>query len=371
VAWAEQLPSGKWRGAYRDADGKKRRGTAVLHKKAALRWAENAEQTARRGFDPDAARMPLSDWLDIWWAARIVERTTEASDRGRLKVIKADIGDVQLERLTSLQIQRWVKQLSDGRSGGTVKKYFNLLSSALEAAVRERILPANECRHVQTPTVGKGREIYLTEDEVASIAAGLEDPWRLAVVMLPYTGMRWGELAGLHVRNIDMLRQQIAIVETLTEADGKREVKPYPKSDMSRRVVPLPNHVRDAIATYLARNPRDRNDLLLRSDRSPSLSRHRFWRVFRDAREAAGVEKPARPHDLRHSGASWLVQAGVSLRKVQAWLGHESITTTERYSHLQPGVDDSIRAVLDRPTTATDVGAKRGGKKSANDRNRA
>lgn len=357
MAWAERLPSGKFRGVYRDRAGKKHTRSGFLHKPAARRWAEEAEDKALRGLNPDAGLVPLSEWATEWEAARMVEATTEDSDTGRLEVIRTDLGDVALERLSALRIRQWVKDLgADGRKPATVRKYFNLLSKMLGDAVLEGIIPVNPCRHVTLPSAGKGREVYLTEDEVEAIADGLDDPYKTVTLTLPYTGLRWGELAGLHLRRLDVLRRQLTVVEVLIEVKGQRSVKPYPKNSPSRRVVPVPSHIADAIALYLSRNPRRPEDLVFLGLRGSPLSRHHYSRVFRAAREAAGVDKPARPHDLRHSGASWLVQAGVKLPEVSKWLGHSSLTTTERYAHLAPGIDEGIRKVLDRPVAgdATD-----------------
>ena len=76
----------------------------------------------------------------------------------------------------------------------------------------------------------------------------------------------------------------------------------------------------------------------------PGLDASRLKRHLRAACRRAGVAE-VRWHDLRHSFASQLVSAGVSLRQVQAWLGHSTIAMTERYSHLAPGGESAIGAL--------------------------
>lgn len=389
MGWAEQLPSGKWRGVYRDAAGRKHRGSATLHKKAALRWAEHAEQADRAGLDPNAGRITLDEWAQAWAAARIVAGTTEASDSGRLKTIRADLGHVELERLTRLQVQQWVKDLSGGgREPATVRKYFNLLSAMLSAAVDEGRIEVNPCRGVATPAVGPGREVFLTEGQVEALDVELGGVDGLVAAFLAYTGLRWGEMVGFHRESIDWLRRQAAVAEVVAQVPGGMYLKPYPKG-RARRFVPIPQHLLDRLTVHVANTPAvpcrlpvgtlegrphaHCSGLLFvepgrerRRREGLPLSRQ-TWnrRHFRPAAERAGLPPDVTPHDLRHTYASWLVQDGVPLREVQELLGHRSITTTERYGHLAPGANDRARRALESRARGKSrrgsVGAIRGG----------
>jgi integrase len=372
VAWAEELPSGRYRGGYRGPDGRKRQRGGFLHKPAALRWAEDAEDAAWRGEDPDAGRMPLSEWADKWEAARVVELSTEASDRGRLAAIRDEFGDTPLDRITVLAVQSWVKTLSRGgrrrRTAGTVRKYFNLLSAMLGAAVDEGLIPANPCRRVKLPAAGGGREVFLTEAEVDKLDLQLAGIDGTVAFVLAYTGLRWGELAGLHVDQIDRNLRGVLVRRTLVELNHAMSIKDYPKG-VDRRFIPLPQHVLTRLDEHLETNPAQPCKLR-RVDGSahrcpglvftepPTRERHRRtglplsrrWnrRIFKPAATIVGLPDDVTVHDLRHTYASWLVQAGVPLREVQAVMGHKSIRTTERYAHLQRHVGDRARAALER-----------------------
>ncbi len=103
-------------------------------------------------------------------------------------------------------------------------------------------------------------------------------------------------------------------------------------------------------------------ELLFRPRPVGMLSRHTWGRsVWHPAREAAGV-RHARVHDLRHSFASWLVQDGVDLYPVMRLLGHQSVNTTVRYSHLAPDDHGRVLAALD----GTPIRGQTGGKLPAN-----
>jgi integrase len=380
MAWVEQLPSGKWRGAYRDAAGRKRRGQALIHQKAAKEWATRQEQAVRRGVDPDAGRMLLSQWAALWWESRVVERSTAGSDRSRYDAVVKEFGDRRLEAVTVMAVQSWVKRMiRDGKAASTVRKFHAVLSSMLGAAVRERLIPDNPCRFVELPTLPAGRDVYLTRDEVDQVVAVVGEPHATIVLTLAYTGLRWGELAGLHVGRLDMLRRRLEVVDVLEEVDSVRSLKEYPKGrgnkpNMHRRVVPLPSHLVEALAAHMARFPpaacpfphgrSSCSGLVFARPRTGLLTRHWGPDNLRPALAAAKVPKAATPHDLRHTYASWLVQDGVPLREVQRLLGHTSITTTERYSHWAPGVDDRALQALERggtrgaPGTQTTVAAR-------------
>jgi len=245
MAWAEKLPSGMWRGVYRDAAGKKRRSQPLMHQKAAKAWATKREQAVRGGQDPDAGRLLVSDWAEQWWTSRVVERSTAGADRGRYRAVVDEFGDRRLEAVTVLAVQSWVSRLvKQDRSASTVRKYHAVLSSMLGAAVRERLIPDNPCRFVQLPTLPGGRDVYLTRDEVDRVVAVLDEPNATIVLTLAYTGLRWGELAGLHAGRLDMLRRRMEVVDVLEEVDSVRSLKEYPKGrgnkpNYARRVVPL------------------------------------------------------------------------------------------------------------------------------------
>jgi len=168
------------------------------------------------------------------------------------------------------------------------------------------------------------------------------------VEVLLDTGLRYGELAGLHGHRVDLLRRELHVVETLTQAG---QVKAYPKSVRSQRVVPLEQRAVLALARTMEVHGRD--GLVFRAHRrSPGKATFgpvvgANWRslVWQPALERAGIAKPwPTPHDCRHSCLSRLVAGGADLALVQALAGHESLQTTARYVHAGSQVQDRLRA---------------------------
>lgn len=345
MAFLERLPSGSWRAGYRDAQGTRHSRTFTARRDA-VEWAAEQERDVRRGrhYAPRSGRVTVAEYAQVWWAARVCEDTTRATDRGRMdRHVLPRWGGAGLESISPTAVQGWVRQLvQGGLSPATARSCHQLLASVLESARRDGLVPDNPARGVRLPTVPPGREVYLTREQVEAVTARMDPDHAAVVLTLVWTGMRWGEVAGLHVTRVDLLRRRIDVVETLTEVGGTRAVKPYPKGKR-RRTVPVPHVLVDVLAAYLARNPRARTDLLF-----AGLSRHTWARAhLRPAMVEAGVPL-VRVHDLRHTYASWLVQDGVSLVEVARLLGHQSVNTTARYSHLVPDAYDGVLSVLDR-----------------------
>ena len=104
-----------------------------------------------------------------------------------------------------------------------------------------------------------------------------------------------------------------------------------------QRLVPIGNIARERIMLYLdERKAKDskNKDILFLNNRGNSLTRVMVFTIIRDAVERAGIEKSVSPHTFRHSFATHLLEGGASIRQVQEMLGHESIVTTEIYTHL-------------------------------------
>jgi integrase len=166
------------------------------------------------------------------------------------------------------------------------------------------------------------------------------------VLVLGYTGLRWGEAAALRVRRIDLLRGRIEVAESVTDVDGRMVYGP-PKSHARRRV-PVPRFLRDDLAVQLAGLGPD--DLVFPSQAGTPLRVQNFRRSHFDrAATAAGLEGLV-PHELRHTAASLAIASGASIKGVQSMLGHASAAMTlDRYGHL---FGDELDAVAERMDAA-------------------
>jgi integrase len=182
------------------------------------------------------------------------------------------------------------------------------------------------------------RPVYLTHQQVAALAAASGEYDGLVLMMLAYTGLRWGEVVGLRVRDLDMLRRRATIAENAVQS-GKQIYVGTPKAH-KQRTVPLP----EFLLPYLARQceGRGREHLLFGDDGSHLKRPHPTSGWFAKAVAESGIPR-ATPHDLRHTAASLAVSAGANVKAVQKMLGHASAAMTlDIYADL---FDDDLEAV--------------------------
>jgi integrase len=363
MPWTEKLPSGKWRACWRDTNGAQRSRSGFDQKAGAMRFAGEQETDARAGRATYQGRsVTWGRWAVTWQQLRRVEASTLDSDTARItRWMDPRWGNVPLSRITQADVQRWVNDLSAEMAPASVAKVYRLLSSSLRAAVQAKELGVSPCVGIALPTVPPGGERFLTRSEVDAIAYHLGEPYRSAVIVLAGTGMRFGEMAGLHWHRVDEMASVIDVVETW-DGDG---IKAYPKGRRQRRV-PAPSWVLEALPERGTgrtcelphpRGSRCRSPLVFHGPGGAPLDhRNMLRRHWNDAVRRAGVE-PCRQHDLRHSYASWLVQAGRSMAEIAAVLGHSETTVTARYAHLGGTHMDAVRNVLETAGPDSKTGA--------------
>jgi integrase len=365
MAYIRRLPSGKWQATVRHPSGRKTTRTDPLRRVVAD-WAKDEEARAARGQwrDPRVSRVTYEQWCDRWLAARVVEPETRRSDESTLRLyLDPHWTGWPLHQITRLDVQAWVRGLErDGKGSQTVRRCYTTLTTMLGAAVLEGVIDVSPCRRIDLPATPPKAPAWLTRDQVDAIVSALHggtqrpggDTRRttyprhaMAVELMVWTGLRWGEMAGLRICDVDWIRQRIAVVGARTQTGRWKE---YPKSARSRREVPVPAYV----MAQLSALPRGRDEseplfTTTRQDRPLSGSN---WRTVWDAAVKAAGVPACSPHVCRHTAASWLVQDGVPLFDVQALLGHESHQTTQRYSHLAPDAHASVQASWSRRLAA-------------------
>src|SRR5665647_2222234 len=217
MPYISRLSAGTYRVQWRDGAGRRHSKTFATER-IARHYGEEREAEVRKGAftDPRQGRVKLAEWHREWWESRVVEQSTERVDAGRIRLhILPEFGDVPIADIAHSQVQAWVKRLvRSGLAGDTVRSCHRLLASMLAAAVRDGRIVNNVAKDVELPPAGVGHEVYLTRDEVHAVVESMEDEtYRLAVLVLAYTGLRWGELAGLHRKRINLPGQTLDVVE--------------------------------------------------------------------------------------------------------------------------------------------------------------
>jgi integrase/recombinase XerD len=211
-----------------------------------------------------------------------------------------------------------VEKTTQARILSGVKSFFNYL-------LLEEIIDSSPAEFVEGPKIGRHLPDVLSVEEIDRIIAEVDGESDLAirnaaiVETLYSCGLRVSELVGLRLGDL-------FFDDGFIRVTGKGD---------KQRLVPVSDVARDRIKKYLvARSGKGNIDTLFLNNRGKGLTRVMIFTILKNATLAAGIDKTVSPHTLRHSFATHLLEGGASIRQVQEMLGHESILTTEIYTHL-------------------------------------
>lgn len=299
--------------------------------------------------------MSVADWLQTWLAARDDLRATT---RSRVKNIidthiTPELGRIPIGNLTRLRVQEWAP--------ATVRKIVNVLSGALRFAVEDERLSSNPAARLKLPKPTKTRKQYLSHDQVAALAQAMDEMkngrdygYGLVVLTLAYCGLRWGELSGLRIRDLDLdaKHPRLTVEQTVVADKGYQRIEP-PK-DYEHRSIPIPAFLVCLLRAQIT--GRDSDAPVFYGIRTGTWLRNHVYRVgwLDPAATAIGL-RGLTPHELRHTAASLAVSAGANVKAVQRMLGHASAAATLVYADLLDDDLDDVATALDHAALQSDV----------------
>jgi integrase len=347
----------RYRVRYRTPDRRQTDKRGFKTKREAELFAASVEVKKATGefLDPSLARVTVGDRAIAWLRGR--EATVKASAYRPLEItwrlhVEPRWGSVALGAVQHSDVQDWIAELATKRSATVTLRAYGILAGILDVAVKDRRVPRNAARGVELPRKVKKRHSYLTHDQVETLAREAGANGTL-VRTLAYTGLRWGEAAGLRAESLDMLRRRIQVDENAVNVGG-RIVVGTPKTH-KRRSVPFPAFLAEELAKLCEGKPRDAlvfgngHNHILRPDQ------RRGW--FVGARGRAGLPATLTIHDLRHTAASLAISSGANVKAVQRMLGHASAAMTlDTYADLFDDDLDAVSDALDQARAAAIVG---------------
>ncbi|MFE4397178.1 MULTISPECIES: tyrosine-type recombinase/integrase [Streptomycetaceae] len=242
-------------------------------------------------------------------------------------------------------------------SAKTVRDHHGLLSAILGSATKGQnpLRRYNPCSDTKLPRKDDGdseEKTYLEHWEAGLILRHLAADAIDLVQVLLGTGLRWGEVSALQVRDFDHVggRPVLRVSRTWKEDEEGKRFTGAPKSVRSRRTLVLTPYLASIVARA-CRGKRRRTDLLFTAVEGgawlPATFRRLRWLPALEAARAEGMYKEPRLHDCRHTHAAWLIARNVPLPAISARLGHESIQTTiDEYGHLMAILDDDLVAAV-------------------------
>jgi integrase len=240
--------------------------------------------------------------------------------------------DSRLCDITRAEVQQFITgKLKDGYAWETTSHFRTLLSKIMGTAVSWNYLSDNPVRGIKMPErTLKRPHRFLTMDEVRRLITASEEPVRTIVMLATMTGLRIGEILALRWGRINLAAGTLRVEETCYH--GRFGT---PKTKASRRELPLPSAIVQALLTHRSRSSDVSGKALVfcTSNGTPLASNNLRKRQLRPACLRAGLA-PINWHALRHTHGTLLHEQGTPLRVAQAQLGHSHMTTTlEIYTH--------------------------------------
>lgn len=249
----------------------------------------------------------------------------------------ASDGEGRLSEVDASVIREYVSRMYDSWSPSSMARKLASLRTFFNYCMRVGIVSSNPAKEVATPKIPKRVPKFLTVDEVFALldAAAGEDVLgardRAILELLYASGLRVSELVGLNIEDVDLKSGTVRVL-----GKGRKE-----------RIVPMGEKARTSLDTYLQK----RHQLLgkVANEKGFFLNRHggrltarSIERLLGKYIRRSGLQKSVTPHVLRHTFATHLLGAGADMRGIQELLGHSSLSTTQKYTHV--GVDKLMKA---------------------------
>jgi integrase len=277
-----------------------------IHRQRPLRAKAHAEGSPRTvpTFAAFAAAYILSRARDIPASISRVRDTVNAANRV--------FGETPIDRIEPLHIESFRTERLDAVAAGTVKRELAVLHAIFHSAIRHRLRGDNPCTDVRVARYQETERRSLSFEEERRLIDAAAPHLRTFIVVAINTGLRLSELTGLDWSDVDFVANRLKL-----RATKSRKIQSVPLNRLAREALiamTVPGKRTGPLFTYQGRplaNPK---------------------KGLAQAAVRAGLGRVT-SHAFRHTCATRLLEAGVDIRSVQAWLRHASITTTARYLH--------------------------------------
>ena len=294
----------------------------------------------------------ISQWMEMYKKASVKQATYDRMRTSLTLMEKYEIAAIEISRLSSADLQRYINQLvSDGYALTTIKKQFNLISGYLRFAVSEGIVSKPIYTSVKLPSqalVAKQKKdvVAYTEDEQTRLKRELSYNGKEGSAIVSFmmeTGLRVGEVLALRWEDINLPRRSVSIRRTLVRLANSKQsyVQNSPKSHASNRIIPLSEQA----LLVLSRVPHTSEYVFGKKEYEP-FSYEALRNQVKSICKASHVEYYGM-HVFRHTFATNCYNKGCDVKLLSKMLGHSSVSVTyNTYIHLYGDALEAMRAIV-------------------------
>lgn len=346
---------GRWEGRYTaghdPATGK------TIYKNVLGKTQAEVKEKLKRAIE-DSAKLDMSkvgqytvgQWMDVWFEnyAKIkVRPSSHQTYRGYIENhIKPNIGSIPLNKLTSLELQKFYKKLlgngrverieskkqPKGLSAKTVRNINQIISSALNLAIEQKLLLTNPADACALPNLEHREMKTLPVEQLTSFLREAKESGVFEMYYIELaTGLRRGELLGLKWSDIDLEHGNLRVQRQIVRIDGEIVEGPL-KTKNAYRTLPLSADATDVLKTQ--KKKCGNSQYVFPSPTGGPISPDSVLHMLHRVLKRVGLPK-VRFHDLRHTFATLALQNGVDIKTVSGMLGHFSAGfTLDTYAHV-------------------------------------
>lgn len=324
---------------------------------------EELKHEVKHGLYCKPQSITVSGWFDTWIENKLAQGEIKRSTAQRYKsanksFVLPKIGNRKLCDIQAPALRKLIADIkADGKDGSAQITYI-MLNGLFQAAAYDNIIQSNPMQNVKPPkkkqTAPEDKRVLSREEQQLFLKYAAKSSYYDFYKVLLMTGCRINELTALEWKNVDFKKQEINITGTLVYIRGEGRFKDTPKSETSRRVVPMLPEVQAILQQQrkeqlenrmaLGKDYKQENGLTDVCFQYPTggaywseAIRHDLEKVNADIREDHPEFKPIHPHVLRHTFATRWIENGGSMKTLQTILGHSNYgITADIYSHVLP-----------------------------------
>lgn len=316
-----------------------------------------------KGIDLQAHYL-FSEWITGWmedYKKMNLRLSTWENYATNIKThIMPTLGHIYLRDIKPGDIQRlYNKMRKEKKAPATIRRCHQIIRSCLEQAENNKIISWNPCKSTTLPKLDQKEVRALTPEEMDRLLKQLNnDRWGTAFLCLLGSGLRAGELLALRWQDVDTGEGTIKVVQSLVRTKSEGLYVDDPKTDKSKRTIPMPKPLIEAMKKYKAYHAAieikagdkydKTTDLIFCTKHGKPIVPRNFIRAFYAVKKKANIPKEVNLHALRHTYATRLLEQGEDIKVVQELLGHADIKTTGNiYAHVSTDLKKKAANRLD------------------------